>query len=148
MPAWLENGVYYNQSKAILRKLAKKYGYEAKDDLVNWRIDAVIDEAPDHFEKFYGVISKKQFDDQALESYLQVVKNLAAYVERTLTANGQVYLASAKISAADFAIAGVVFAYIFNDAFAGGAKWAAAGQAVVNSSPKFGAWTMKMKTDL
>ena len=29
MPTWLENGVYYNQSKAILRKLAKKYGYES-----------------------------------------------------------------------------------------------------------------------
>ncbi len=59
MPAWLENGVYYNQSKAIMRKLAKKYGYEAKDDLVNWRIDSVVDEAPDHFEKFYGVVAKK-----------------------------------------------------------------------------------------
>ncbi len=57
-------------------------------------------------------------------------------------------MASDKISAADFAVAGVVFSYIFNDAFAGGAKWSAAAQAVVMASPKFCAWTMRMKNDL
>ncbi len=57
MPVWVEDGVYYNQSNAIMRKLARKFGYQPKNPLKAWRIDAVIDEAPDHFEKFYGVVS-------------------------------------------------------------------------------------------
>ena len=53
LPVWVENGVYYNQSKAILRKLAKKFGYEPKDPLTGWFVDSVIDEAADHYEKLY-----------------------------------------------------------------------------------------------
>ena len=64
-------------------------------------------------------------------SYLEVVRGLANFVERILTVNGKTYLASDKITAADFAVAGVVFAYIFNESFAGGEKWTAAGQALV-----------------
>ena len=88
MPAWLENGVYYNQSKAILRKLAKRYGYESSDHLINWRIDSIVDEAPDHFEKFYGVVSKRQFDDEALKTFLEVVKNLVTFIERIMNTFG------------------------------------------------------------
>ncbi len=149
MPVWVEDGVQYNQYKAILRKLATKFGYQPKKPLKAWRIDAVIDEAPDHFEKFYGVVSQYKFDDEAaLQNYLEVVKGLVAFVERLLTLNGKKYLASKKISAADFAVAGVVFAYIFNEAFAGGDKWSAAGQALVLASPKFSVWVQKMKIDL
>ena len=141
IPVWVENDVYFNQSKAILRKLARKYGYEPADPLVAWRVDSVIDEAPDHFEKFYGVISQKKFeDDSMLEKYLEVVKGLTTFVERVLTSNGRSYIASDKITAADFAVAGVVFAYIFNEAFAGGEKWATAGQALVLASPRVSAW--------
>ncbi len=149
MPAWLENGVYFNQSKAIMRKLAKKYGYESSDHIVNWRIDSVIDEAPDHFEKFYGVVSKRQFDDEALKKFLDVVKGFSGFVERIIDLFGSnTYIADKKISAADFAVAGLVFTYIFNDAFAGGSKWTSAAQEVVMASPQFCAWVNLMRTEL
>ena len=124
-----------------MRKLAKKYGYESSDHLINWRIDSIIDEAPDHYEKFYGVVSKRQFDDETLKTFLEVVKNFVTFIERIINTFGQpTYLASNKISAADFAVASLVFTYIFNDAFAGGPKFASSAQELVMASPKFSAW--------
>ena len=54
---------------------------------------------------------------------MKLVNDLAWMLEELLTANKKLYikyLANIRISAADFAVASLLFTYIYNDSFGGG----------------------------
>ena len=87
MPAWVENGKYYNQSRSILRKLAQKYGYQAKDDFTNYKIDAVIDTCADHFPNFYKVLmsGNARHDEEGYEAFEKCYIGLVAAMEKAFS---------------------------------------------------------------
>ncbi len=134
---------------AIVRKLAKKYGYEAKDNFTNWRIDAAIDEVSDHFTAFYGAsIKTRKFDDEGCKLYLEAATKFVSSFEKKLQSHGLKYVASDKISGADFEVAKIVFNFFYNDAFMAGAMFTTPAKAILEASPLFSAYVQRLKKDL
>jgi len=106
-----------------LRKLAKQYGYEHTNDLTNWKIDSIIDTVADLLPQFSAIPLKREYDDKGLETYLKLVNDFAGMLDKVLSANKKLYikyLANIRISAADFAVASLLFTHIYNDSFGGG----------------------------
>ena len=107
----------------MLRKLAKQYGYEHTNDLTNCKIDSIIDTVADLFPQFSDIPLKRTYDEKGLETYLALVNELAVMLDKILIANKKLYIkyiANVRISAADFAVASLLFTYIYNDSFGGG----------------------------
>ena len=75
------------------------------------------------------------------------ITNFCAYLEKQLS-HGKKYVAGDTISIGDFAAIGVVFAYIHNDALAGGADFTDKGKNIVPEYKHFAAWVENLKVEL
>ncbi len=58
---------------------------------------------------------KRQFNEEGKAAYLKAVTGLVAAMEKAFTEFKGRYIASEKITAADFAVAALIFSYIYND---------------------------------
>ena len=151
IPVWVEKGISYNQSTALLRKLAKQHGYEHTNDLTNWKIDSIIDQVADLFPSFSAIPLKQAYDDKGLETYITLVKELAGWLDKILTANKKLYIkyiANIRISAADFAVASLLFTYIYNDSFGGGPTFYEKGKEIIQSHAAVFAYVKVLEQDL
>ena len=86
------------------------------------------------FPSFSAIPLKRAYDDKGLETYLALVNELAVWLDKILTANKKLYIkfiANIRISAADFAVASLLFTYIYNDSFGGGPTFYDKGREII-----------------
>jgi glutathione S-transferase len=86
------------------------------------------------FPSFSAIPLKQAYDDKGLETYITLVKELAGWLDKILTANKKLYIkyiANIRISAADFAVASLLFTYIYNDSFGGGPTFYEKGKEII-----------------
>ena len=133
VPVWLQNGKQYNESSAILRFLGKQYGYYPADPDQAWQSDAIVDYCNDVQRKLYADHMNKKFDQEAKQNYRDTLNQILTFFAKTKVSSGTKFIASDQISIGDFCVAALLFAYVFNDALAGGEAFTSEGKKLLQS---------------
>ena len=115
----LPEGERLVQSMSILRYLGKLNGYYPEDSKQAYMVDSTLDSLEDVFAKFYASLGAATEEAQAKiwdQNYSCVFPEWARAMEKRLKENeSSSYIVGDKMTAADFHMASLAYAYIFND---------------------------------
>ncbi|CDW89684.1 glutathione s- [Stylonychia lemnae] len=121
VPAIEIEGKLYTQANSILRLLGSKYGYYPKDPYESYQVDSLVDALKD----LYGYYSQTAFEidlykqklklgifiSEQLPRYFQILEN------RLMKNNSQLHIVGNQFTIADFALIGIIFTIVYNDAY-------------------------------
>ena len=119
VPVWIENGKQYNESNAILRLLGKRYGYYPTDPEEAYHADNIVDFCSDLVSEIFYDQWHKNISEEAQAKYVKSITHLSTYLEKQLS-HGKKFVAGDSISIGDFAAAGIIFSYVYNDVLSNG----------------------------
>ncbi|CAG7834369.1 unnamed protein product [Allacma fusca] len=102
------NGKVYNQSGAIIKYLAKRYGFITGNDVLNLRVDQVHDIINDGLTEF-RVWVREHDEEKKTEQKHHLIDSvfpmLMKQLEEIVSASGGPYVAGSKLTYADFVLA-------------------------------------------
>ena len=150
VPVWMQDGVQYNESLAILRFVGRQYGYYPPEYHDMWACDSITEWANDMLVKVSTIVFfEKRFDETGERDLLQVVRDMTAFMSKRLAAHGKDFAIGDKITIADFHVASILFNICGdNPDFAGGKVWTGKARAIVAENPVFNAYFERMKKQL
>ena len=149
VPVWIQDGVQYCESLAILRFVGRQYGYYPPEYHDQWACDSLVDWSND----FLGQVAKivffeKRFDSEGEKDFLEIVSKMTAYLAKKLSAHGKDFLIGDKITIADFHVASILFSATRNEGFAGGKAWCDKAKAVIAANSVVNGWHSRMEKQL
>ena len=148
VPVWCQNGETFAESLAILRLVGKQFGYYPAEYEEQWQADALTDYANDFIGTFVTIVFfEKKHDEEGQQRYKEALEKMCAHLEKHL-AHGKDFLVGDKLTIADFHVASVLFAHVFNDSYIAGAAFTDIGKAVVARHSKFAAYIERMRNQL
>ena len=145
IPSWEENGVHFDESKALLRYLATTNGYYPKDALTAYKADKVIDYFNSLLETWIPQFFKPESVDQ--QKFKEMMEMVAGRICEDLQQHGKPYMCGDKISVADFTAFGILATWLLNDKFAFKSYVDAGRDEMMQKFPLFAAWMMLMKKE-
>ena len=111
VPVWVENGVQYNQSCAILRMLGKRHGFYASEPEKMWAIDCALDTVSENASKINRWL---KFDAEGHKVFTTVAQNIADFIHKSLHSHEGHFLAGPEMTIADFMAASYIFRIVYN----------------------------------
>ena len=70
---------------------------------------------------------------------------MISFLDKKLLNHGKAFLVGDKITIADFHVASIIFAHVYNDSYAGGAAFTDKGKAVVAANKSFCNYIERMR---
>jgi len=121
----------YNESLAILRLVGRQFGYYPPEPEDAHTADALVDYANDFIGKLVVLtFFEKKLDEAGQKEYAEYLKTFTAHLEKQL-GHGKDFLVGDKITIADFHVASIIFAHVYNDSYIGGAAFTDIGKAII-----------------
>ena len=148
VPVWVQDGQYYNESKAILRFIGKQHGYYPEDIHAAWDADATVDYANDFHGKFYAPHMRNTHTDETKAAYVKDVTTFVEHLNKKLVKSGKNFIAGDKLTIGDFMVAAVVFNYIENPSLGGGAEYTDKGKEIIKANAAFNDYVERLKIEL
>ncbi len=123
VPCWVQDGHYYNESKAILRFLGAQHGYYPEDIHAAWDADATVDYANDFIGLLYKPHMSNQHDDESKAAYVKHITTIVEHLNKKLVKTGKNFICGDKMTTGDFMVAAIVFNFVENPDLGGGAAY-------------------------
>ena len=89
VPCWVQDGQYYNESKAILRFLGAQHGYYPEDIFAAWDCDATVDFANDFGVKLYPPHMKNEHSEETKATYAAELTKMIEFFNKKLENSGK-----------------------------------------------------------
>ena len=148
VPVWVQNGEMFAESLAILRLVGKQFGYYPAEYDEQWQADALTDYVNDFIKTFVEIVFvEKKHDEEGQQRYKDALDKMCSHLEKHL-AHGKDFLVGDKLTIADFHVASIVFAHVFNESYIAGAAFTDKGKAVVASHSKFASYIERIRQQL
>ena len=137
LPMWQDkSGMWFNESKALLRYLGTIHGYYPKDAKIAWACDKAVDNWEPMIDTVGGPLAFGTAGPDFLEKvYCAKYQEMCDMAKMMLTKIGGKFLCGDKLCIADFAFASKYFNMVDNANFAAGATFTDAGKAIFAKDP-------------
>ena len=148
LPVWVQDGTKYHESLAILRLVGRQFGYYPPEHHDMWQCDSVVDYANDFLAALVKIVFfDKNMGADGQQEYCDKLRTMIAYLTKRLS-HGKDFMVGDKITIADFHVASVIFAHVYNDAYIGGKDFTDKGKQVMGEFKEFSAYIDRVKLQL
>ena len=113
-----------------------------------WMCDSIVDFVNDYIPNLVKIVFfEKRLDETGQKDYCDHLSKMITYLSKKLE-HGKDFLVGDKITIADFHVASIIFAHVFNDNYAGGAAFTDKGKAIVAEHEVFAKYCERMQHQL
>lgn len=135
----------YNESLAILRLVGRQFGYYPPEHHDMWACDALVDYSNDFITKLVKIVFfEKRLDESGQNDYVEHLRTMVSFLNKKLE-HGKDFLVGDKLTIADFHVASIIFAHVFNDNYIGGKDFTDKGKAVIAEHEHFAKYCERMQ---